>query len=307
MTTLVTGGTGFVGLNLTHQLVEQGEDARVLARQGSPVNRLPDEIETVEGDVTRADSLDRALAGVDSVVHLAARLSGEPQALRSINVDGTRNLVERCERAQIDTFVFASTIRAHPAVPVSPRTPYDESKADADKWLAGRELPFDLSVVYPTYIFGPRDYRLSRYHFFQTVASNPVLFPPLYRPQSFNVVHVDDVVDAFVHCLENEGSHRYAVTGENRSSVFLARSIADLLDVRCHVVPVPQAAMNYVASPLLDLLHKGGYSPVAGSVLECEDVGVVPERHTNRGPGVNRSTRAALEDTMEWYDGVGLL
>ncbi|MDZ7745948.1 MAG: hypothetical protein U5K28_05330 [Halobacteriales archaeon] len=59
-----------------------------------------------------------------------------------------------------------------------------------------------MAAIYPTYIFGPRDYRLTRYEHVRPIAANRVLVPPLYTDAKYNIVHVDDVVASIVHCLD---------------------------------------------------------------------------------------------------------
>ena len=93
-TVLVTGGTGLIGMEVVRLLAEQGVRTRVLVRRprrGALLHGL--DVEPVQGDLTRPASLRRAVEGVDTVVHLAARATMEPlDVLRPTIVDGTRDL-----------------------------------------------------------------------------------------------------------------------------------------------------------------------------------------------------------------------
>ena len=77
MRTLVTGGAGFIGSHVVRELVRRGDEVVVLdsledqVHNGAPVD-LPDSVELIVGDVGNAELADKALAGVDRVVHLAA-------------------------------------------------------------------------------------------------------------------------------------------------------------------------------------------------------------------------------------------
>src|SRR5579884_1565079 len=97
MTSLVTGASGFLGSHVARLLAEKGEHVRVLLRPSSPTKLLEGVgVERVFGDLRDTASLDKALAGVQNVYHVAAdyrlwaRDSGE---IYESNVQGTRNLL----------------------------------------------------------------------------------------------------------------------------------------------------------------------------------------------------------------------
>ncbi|MBZ5645531.1 MAG: NAD-dependent epimerase/dehydratase family protein, partial [Acidobacteriia bacterium] len=102
MKTLVTGATGFLGSHVARELAGRGESVRVLVRPSSNLRALEGfEAERVTGDLRDAESLDRALAGVSRVFHIAAdyRLwSRDPREIYESNVTGTRNLLESARR-----------------------------------------------------------------------------------------------------------------------------------------------------------------------------------------------------------------
>ncbi|WP_336338327.1 NAD-dependent epimerase/dehydratase family protein [Haloarcula brevis] len=303
MTVLVTGATGFIGLNL---LASLDRDAVAMVRPGSPSGRLPSGVDTVEADLSDPDSLSRALAGVDSVVHLAAAVYDTAQ-MAGTNVTGTERLVDAAADAGVSRFVFTSTVRAHPEVPADADSAYEQSKVAAEDLLFGRDHPFEVSAIYPTYIFGPRDYRLTRYEHVRPIATNRLLVPPLYTVDRYNIVHVDDVVDTVAHCLDGAPG-RHLVTGPNLSNGQVLNALARHTPGRCTVVNVPYGAIRWGVKPAMDLLYRAGISPVPGEgFLERGDYGTVPERLTEQAPVRQRSWQAAIADTVAWYDSVGLL
>jgi nucleoside-diphosphate-sugar epimerase len=308
MNVLVTGGTGFVGLNLVPLLGSRGHQIRVLVRQQSPVGRLPDSAETVRGDVLAPSTLDPALSGIDGVVHLAARFTGDREAVASVNVHGTEALLERAVDQDVSTFVFCSTAHAHPEIPIPDPSPYERTKASADRRIRDRDPPLDYAVVYPTYAVGPRDYRLSQHGYFRLVRSNALLVPPLYPPNRYNIVHVADVARSLLYCLEEGAGGRHIVSGPNLSSVAFHRKIAAVVDGRHGVVPFPTALYRRVIGPLVDWLHDKGLSPVPGDRFrEVNHIGTVPEEYANRAPVPQTSVEQALRDAYAWYDDVGVL
>src|SRR5713226_8866939 len=100
-TTLVTGGTGFLGAHLVRQLVEAGaKDIRVMAT--SIPEWLTDlGVDTVEGSITNLDDVARAVEGIEGIYHLAGRVSRERDDAREIyrlHVDGTRLLSDAARK-----------------------------------------------------------------------------------------------------------------------------------------------------------------------------------------------------------------
>ncbi|MGH9782251.1 MAG: NAD-dependent epimerase/dehydratase family protein, partial [Candidatus Acidiferrales bacterium] len=132
MTTLVTGATGFVGSHVARRLVASGELVRALARPGSRRQALDGvAVEWVEGDLRDEASLDRALAGVNRVYHVAAdyRLwARHPQEIYDNNVTGTKNLLAAALRARVARFVHTSTV-ATIAVPRGNVLPDETNRA----------------------------------------------------------------------------------------------------------------------------------------------------------------------------------
>ena len=116
---LVTGATGFVGHHVAKRLIERGCEINVLSRPNSRrdnLNALPKgSYEVVEGDLTDAESLKRAMRGVRTLYHVAAdyRLwSKDPQELYRANVDGTRTLLQIAMDSGVERVVYTSTVGA---------------------------------------------------------------------------------------------------------------------------------------------------------------------------------------------------
>jgi dihydroflavonol-4-reductase len=178
---LVTGGTGFLGTHLVHQLVEAGaKNIRVMATS-IPAWLKELGVETIEGSITKADDVVRAVEGVGEIYHLAGRVSREQEdahEMYSIHVDGTRLLCDAAQASNVKTIVLASTsgtiaVRekgdsipdengAQPFDIVS-RWPYYASKIYQERVAmerfngAGRRLV----ILNPSLLLGPGDERLS--------------------------------------------------------------------------------------------------------------------------------------------------
>ena len=114
----VTGGTGFLGLNLVEQLTAQGWQVSALHRRSSDVrllSRFP--VRVVEGDILEPESLRRAVPQrVDAVFHVAADTSmwsGNNARQTRINVEGTRNVVAAALAAGAGRLIHTSTWNAY--------------------------------------------------------------------------------------------------------------------------------------------------------------------------------------------------
>ncbi len=125
-TVLITGGAGFIGAHLARHLLEQGHQVRALDSLHPQVHGadcirpdyLDDEVELVTGDVRDRDMVDKALVGVDQVVHLAARV-GVGQSMyeiaeyTSVNGLGTGVLLEALAANPIERLVVASSMSVY--------------------------------------------------------------------------------------------------------------------------------------------------------------------------------------------------
>ena len=173
MRTLVTGGCGFIGANLVPMLLARGTEVRVLDNlaAGGP-ERLPGDVEVLEGDVRDADAVGRAATGVDAVIHLAAAGNvadsvADPLANFEVNARGTLNVLRAAEQAGVERFVFASTGGAligdaDPPVDESsvprPISPYGASKLAGEGYCHAFRGSYGLGTVALRFanVYGPR-------------------------------------------------------------------------------------------------------------------------------------------------------
>jgi dihydroflavonol-4-reductase len=179
MLTLVTGATGYLGCEVVRALRAAGRDVRALVRTSARAARLDGlGIEIVPGDTTDRESVDRALAGVSRVFHVAGlvayRRADEPR-LRTANVTGAQTVVTACQEAGVERLVFTSSVAAiGPAAgPAHPRDEgawmidgddgrpdfrYHRTKAAGEQAaLAAAADGLDVVVLNPGFVIGPGD------------------------------------------------------------------------------------------------------------------------------------------------------
>jgi len=171
MRVLVTGASGFLGSALAAHLARQGHEVRTFQRRPSGVTGVSD----VLGSVTDADAAGRAVAGVDAVVHLAAKVSlaGDPGDFHDVNVGGTRTVLAASADAGVRRFVFVSSPSvahtgrsitgddAEPADPAGARGEYARTKAQAELLALAADSPgMAVVAVRPHLVWGPGDTQL---------------------------------------------------------------------------------------------------------------------------------------------------
>jgi dihydroflavonol-4-reductase len=233
---LVTGATGFLGSTLVPMLHEAGHDVRVLVRSGAAVPGA----QTVAGDVRDADSVLRALAGVEGVYHLAGLVSRDPADARKmyeLHVDGTRNLLTAAARAGLKRIVLASSsgtigvsrVRRvasedddYPIETVG-KWPYYLSKIYEEKIaieFARRGLP--IVILNPSLLLGPGDVRMSSTQDIFRFLMGRI---PVMPRGGISFVDVRDAARAFVAALTrgNVGERHLLGAANWEFSEFFAR------------------------------------------------------------------------------------
>jgi nucleoside-diphosphate-sugar epimerase len=211
---LVTGGSGYFGSLLVAQLRTRGDRVRVLDLNDA--DDRPGDVEFVAGDIRDADTVAAALDGCDVVYHNVAQvpLAQDPELLRSVNVDGTRILLERARAAGVRKVVHTSSSAVfgvpttNPVLPTTvpePAEPYGHAKLAAE-WacLVAANQGLDVSIVRPRTILGHG--RLGIFGIlFDWIAdgADPVVLGR--GTNRYQFVHADDLAAACMLAAEAEG------------------------------------------------------------------------------------------------------
>jgi NADH dehydrogenase len=197
--TLVTGATGFVGGHVVHAIRAAERDVRALVRDPSKTERLRTwDVEIVEGDMTDAASLERAVAGCDAVVHLVAIRQGRPEQFQSIMVDGTRSLLAAATAAGVGRFVLMSALGTSESTKTL--VPYFGAKWEMEEQVRASGIPY--VIFRPSFVFArdggilPTFVKLSRF-----APVTPIIGSGTQRIQP---IWVDDVATYFGESLDSE-------------------------------------------------------------------------------------------------------
>lgn len=253
MRALVTGASGFVGSHVARALAERGAEVRALCRAAPPDHALV--AEHAAADLRDADAVARALSGCEVVVHAAALYSydrADRAAMREVNVEGTRSLLEAAARAGVRRVLVTSS--ATTCGPVhgrvadeddSPsrgqlRVAYKRTKLEAERVaLDAAAQGMDVVVVNPTAVVGPGDHRPTPTgRMVEGVATGRIR---AYVPSAgLNIVAVGDVAAGHALALERgRAGRRYILGGENLSLRELFAHIAAAAGRPAPALPVP--------------------------------------------------------------------
>ncbi|MED5285158.1 MAG: SDR family NAD(P)-dependent oxidoreductase, partial [Planctomycetota bacterium] len=243
MQILVTGGAGFIGSHLVERLVALGHSVIVLdnfdeyyepAQKRANLKPLRDRFRLIEGDVRDKRVLEEALAGVDVVVHLAARPGVRasletPTLYVDNNVGGTQVLLEEMVKRDIHRLVFASSSSVYGSrssgpfseadVALKPVSPYAASK------LAGEHLCHAAHVTWGMHVncmrlftvYGPRQRPEMAIHLFSRLAREGLPIPRFGSGESLrDYTYVTDVVDGLVQAIDRPNGFRIYNLGNDR-------------------------------------------------------------------------------------------
>jgi nucleoside-diphosphate-sugar epimerase len=206
-TSLVTGGSGYFGSLLVERLVARGDTVRVL--DIADASDLPDGVAFVKGDIRDPGTVNGAVAGCDVIYHNVAQvpLAKDPVLLRTVNVDGTRVLLDAAKQAGVGKVVHTSSSAvfgvpdSNPVLPTTvpnPQEAYGEAKLAAE-WAcldACRE-GLDVTIVRPRTILGHG--RLGIFGIlFDWIAdgADPIVLGS--GANRYQFVHAEDLADACI-------------------------------------------------------------------------------------------------------------
>lgn len=262
---LVTGANGFVGRTLCVELTRRGYIVRGACRELSHATGLPVEI-VVVGDIGADTDWSSALAGVDAVVHLAARVhvmretATEPlAAFREVNVAGTEGLARAAAVHGVKRFVYVSSIKVNgEATSNKPFAPDDVAKPDdayaISKWEAeqtlwgiAKETRLEVTVVRLPLVYGPgvggNFLRLLK------LIERGVPLPLASIDNRRSMIYVGNLVDALIACTVHPAAagNAYLINdGEDISTPRLIGELARLMGRSARLWPFPSTLLRSI-------------------------------------------------------------
>jgi len=255
MKVFVTGGTGFTGAALVQRLLKDRHEVSVLDNKpgliSSQLKAAGAELHS--GSVTDTNQVAEAIKGAEVIVHVAAafRETGAPDSLyKSVNIDGTRIVLDEAVKAGARKFVYCSTQGVHGHIenppgdetsPIAPADYYQQSKYEGE--LEVREHAkgqIEFTIIRPTAIYGPGDperfvmiFKRAMKGFFPMFGSGQTFYHPLY---------IDNLVDALILAMDpgKGAGEAYIIGDEEYFSIDdLVRRVGKAIDVEVSVPRFP--------------------------------------------------------------------
>jgi len=279
MRTLVTGGAGFIGSHLVHELLLRGDNVRVFDdfSSGRRENLAPwiNDIEIMAADLRDPEMVKKAVTGMDWVFHLAAFISVpqsliDPETCFAINVTGTVNILEASRKAGVGKVILASSTAVYgntsdfPTTEESrlqPLSPYATSKQVTELYALLYTRVFNLPVVALRFfnVYGPRQRPDSPY-----AAAIPIFINQLVSgepitifgdgKQSRDFIYVKDVVRGMIMSAGSgiTGDIFNICSGQETTLLDLLDELSELAPNQpqaCFVEPRPGDIYRSLGSP----------------------------------------------------------
>ena len=248
MITVITGGAGFIGVNLARRLSLTGRRIRVLDNlsSGSMDNLSGVAVELIRGDIRDPEVLADVLRDAKSVVHLAASGSvddsvRDPVENFDVNVRGTINLLEACKKGDIKKVIFASTGGAlagdvngpvHEDVVPRPISPYGASKLCGEAYCGAYARSYGIKTIALRFanVYGP--YSLHKKGVVTSFIKAIIARQPLKifgdGSATRDFIHVEDLCEGISAAIDSslEGAEIiHLATGVETSMLELARIV----------------------------------------------------------------------------------
>lgn len=311
---LITGGCGFIGLNLIKHLVNDGTH-EILILDNMSVGKSKDivyllsqisighsSVQVIEGDIESAIALDFYMRDIDYVVHLAA-ISGvrpsvdNPKASYYTNVEGTFNLLMAAKKYKVKKFIFASSGAGvgdhkppiHEDLPSRPISPYGATKVCGEALCTSFFHSYGLETISLRFsnVYGPYSHRKES---LVAKLTNRILNDEIFNiygdgKQTRDFIHVDDLVAAIIAC-----TYKNDIGGE----------IFQL----CTSIETP---INKVIIDIIDIINELGYNTDSKISIVKEKVGDLRTNYADNSkiyhrigwtPSIN--LKEGLRSTVEW-------
>lgn len=312
---LVTGATGFIGIEVSRHLANRGLRPRLMVRRpvrGLMLRSLDAEI--MQADIRSTQSLRRILDGIDTVIHLGARAAFEPyQRLYPSIVKGSINLMQAAIDAGVKSFVYGGSLLVYgdsatfidQETEHSPISGYGRAKLEAELRL--EEMAAKAGIAFASlrlpHVYGALSL------LFDQVRRGKVFFPGR-GDNPFAHIHVVDAARALIHAAKNDLSGIWVIADELSCTWNEYFETLQTYYPRLRVINVPQK-LSYVGTRFLDVLFglTARPNPYPSGAVSCwnlrlpvipgtmiQTVGLEP-----KFPTIHDGIPAVLDDCISFY------
>lgn len=268
---LVTGASGYLGSHIVKRLVNEGKPVRALVRDrawAEAEGRLAGlNVEWVEGDVTRPETLPVALKGTEAVIHtVAVAIEKGSRRYEDINYRGTVHVVDAAKAASVKRFINICQLGADSRLPYR----FLATKGKAQDYVAASGL--EWTAFRPAVMWGPEDEFANS--FARLLRLTPLVFPIIGDGQArFQPVWIEDVVTAVVKSLDDPSTIRqeFELAGEEVLTIAeIERRTFAAVGARRLMIPVPLPLLR-VPVTLMGLLPAPPVTPTLLDLLKVDN------------------------------------
>jgi dihydroflavonol-4-reductase len=323
----VTGGSGFIGANLVHELVARGHEVKVLLRPQSDTRGLEGaDFEPVKGDITDREVLLTAMRGCDWCFHVAASYHlwlRDYAPMYQANVEGTRNVIQAATSAGCSRIVYTSTVGCiglpkelnGVVTPSDETTPVSEKQMSnhykRSKWRAEQvacELVTQGSpviIVNPTAPIGPRDVKPTPTGKVIVDFLNRKM--PAYLDTGLNWVHVRDVAIGHILAAEKGRVGERYILGNEEGNWTMKETLGEL--EKLTGIPAPRLriphfvalAAAHIDEALARVTGKPPKAPLAGVRMARYKMFFNAAKAIRELGLPQTPPKQALADAVEWF------
>lgn len=269
---LITGGSGFLGVYLARKFLKEGWTITLYDISPLDAKDIIGKVKFVQGDIRNRKLLNKAFTTVTHVVHAAAALpiQRSKQKIFSVNIDGTRNVLEASVKHSITRLVFISSTAVYgvpkhlPETEESPLDPiglYGQSKVKGEQLCQEyRDKGLDVTIIRPKTFLGPE--RLGVFTlWFEAIYSGHRLFILGNGKNKYQLLAVSDVAEAIYKALTAEAKNELFTLGAKEFQTWRKdlRFVIRSEKSRSKITGLPVLPTQLILQ-LLELLH---LSPLA--------------------------------------------
>ncbi|MBN2101781.1 MAG: NAD-dependent epimerase/dehydratase family protein [Candidatus Aenigmarchaeota archaeon] len=310
---LITGGSGFLGLNLSIKLLEKGFEVTILDIN-EITDDIPEKVNYIKGDILDAKKVSSAIKGMDIVFHTAALvpISAAGKRFFEVNVEGTKNVADACleHGARLVHISSSSVYDLDSGMPLTENSPikktkegYEYSKYLADEYVQSlMEKGLEATIIRPRVILGPG--RLGIFQIlFEWLSEGKKIFIIGNGKNKFQMISVSDLCDACIISSENNealgeiiniGTSNFRTLGEDLQELInYAKTGSKIVKVHPFIARIPLSILfNLKLSPIVPFHYKTMYKEFYFDISKAKKM-------LNWEP--KDSNIKMLKESYEWY------